>query len=121
MELQRITLELARNPGSQAAPGQGYTILAPLTLEGRLDIDAWRTNPKACRVFRRHPDPAEQADGWLTHRGSRWFFHYDEEDEGDDETAYRLTDHVIREGEYITVEFQGETPLTYKITDITPI
>lgn len=118
MPLTRISLQLALNPGADALPGQGYTIIAPLTPEGRLDVEGWRAHRKECRVYRLHPDPAQQADGWLTHRGNHWFFRYDEEEEGDDESVHRLGDHVFREGEYVTVEFHGETPLTYKVIDL---
>lgn len=118
MSLKRISLQLALNPGADAVPGQGYTIIAPLNAEGRLDLEGWRANRKECRVYRLHPDPALQADGWLSHRGNQWFFRYDEEEEGDDESVHRLGDHIFREGEYVTVEFHGETPLTFKVIDI---
>lgn len=118
MSLKRISLQLALNPGVDAVPGQGYTIIAPLTEEGRLDLEAWRANRKECRVYRLHPDPAERADGWLSHRGNHWYFRYDEEEEGDDEGVHRLGDHVFREGEYVTVDVHGETPLTFKVIDI---
>lgn len=121
MSLKRISLQLALNPGAGAEPSQGYTLLAPLTPEGRLDVEAWRANRKECRVFRFHPDPAERADGWLTHHGNNWFFRYDEEAEGDDERVHRLGDHIFREGEYITVTFHGETPLTYKVIDVSEL
>ncbi|MBY9066833.1 hypothetical protein K1X12_07970 [Hyphomonas sp. WL0036] len=121
MSLKRISLQPALNPGAEVVAGQGYTIIAPLTAEGRLDLDAWRANRADCRVYRLHPDPAERADGWLTHRGNRWFFRYDEEEEGDDENVYRLGDHVFREGEYVTVEFHGEQPLTYKVVDVSEL
>lgn len=121
MSLTRIIMQLARNPGLPGGdPGQGYTLFAPLTEDGHIDLDAWRDNREACRVVRFHPDPAEHAEGRLTHRGSRWYFHYDEDDEGDDESGYRLGEHVFREGEYITIASHGETPLTYKVTDISP-
>ena len=82
MSLSKITLQLARNPGLPGGdPSQGYTLIAPLTAEGQIDLDAWRETRAACRVVRFHPDPDERADGLLTHRGSHWFFHYDEDDE----------------------------------------
>lgn len=122
MSLSRITLQLARNPGLPAGdPGQGYTLIAPLTADGHLDLEAWRENRDKCRVVRFHPDPAEHADGFLTHRGSHWYFHYDEDDEGDDEAGYRLGEHLFKEGEYLTIASHGETPLTYKVTDISPV
>lgn len=122
MSLQRITLQLARNPGQPVGDtGQGYTIIAPLTAAGQLDVDAWREHRSECRVVRFHPDPHEHATGRLTHRGSRWMFHYDDEDEEDDEAGYRLGDHLFKEGEYVTIVSEGEDPLTYKITDISPV
>lgn len=122
MSLSKIVLQLARNPGlPNGDAGRGYTIVAPLTPEGQIDLETWRENRSACRVVRFSPDPDEHADGLLTHRGSHWFFHYDEDEEGDDEAGYRLGEHVFKEGEYVTISSHGETPLTYKITDISPV
>tara|TARA_R110001599_G_scaffold51289_1_gene144101 strand:+ start:2059 stop:2427 length:369 start_codon:yes stop_codon:yes gene_type:complete len=119
MALSRITLQLARNPGLPGGdPSEGYTMVAPLTADGHLDVDAWRAARKNCRVVRFSSDDTDHADGLLTHRGNRWFFHYDEDDEGDDEAGYRLGEHVFKEGEYVTVTNHGETPLTYKVTDV---
>jgi hypothetical protein len=122
MTLSRITLQLARNPGLPAGdPARGYTLVAPLTPDAHLDVDAWRENRKACRVVRFSPAEEEHADGRLTHRGDHWFFHYDEDDEGDDEAGYRLGQHVFKEGEYVTVASFGEEPLTYKVTDVSSL
>jgi hypothetical protein len=119
MALSRITLQLARNPGlPNGDPARGYTLVAPLAPDGHLDADAWRQAREVCRVVRFSPDDSEAADGRLTHRGSHWYFHYDEDDEGDDEAGYRLGQHVFKEGEYVTVASHGETPLTYKVTDV---
>ena len=122
MSLSKIVLQLARNPGlPNGDAGQGYTLVAPLDTSGQIDLEAWRAHRDACHVVRFSPDPDEHATGKLTHRGSRWFFHYDEDDEGDDESGYRLGDHVFKEGENVTIASHGETPLTYKITDISPV
>lgn len=122
MPLRRITLQLARNPGLPAGdPEQGYMIIAPLDDSGQLDVEAWRTHRKACRVFRFHPDAAEKADGWLTHRGQNWFFHYDEDAEGDDEGIFRFGAHIFREGEYLTINHADREAQTYKVTDISPV
>ncbi len=119
MALHRITLQLARNPGITGGDArQGYFVMAPLTADGHLDVAAWREHKADCRVVRFSPDPDDRADGLLKHRGSHWFFHYDEEDEGDDEAGFRLADHVFREGEYVTVSHHGDEPLTYKVTDV---
>jgi hypothetical protein len=117
--LKRITLRLARNSNfPQGDDRQGYTLIAPLDSAGQLDAAAWRQNRDACRVFRFHPDAAEHADGWLRRRGQSWYFHYDEDDEGDDESGFKLGTHVFRAGEYVTVSRHGNEPLAYRVTDV---
>ena len=104
MKLTRVIMRLARNPDApQGDDSQGYVLMAPLDGDGHLDLELWRKDPRACTVRRFHPDPDEVADGWLTHRGANWFFHYDEEDEGPDEPVYRLGEHRIRAGAYLTI------------------
>ncbi len=119
MPFKKVTLRLARNPGvPQGDPDRGYILHAPVKHDGTLDLDAWRQERERATVIRFDPDPSEQADGWLTHRGSHWFFHYDEEHEGPDEPAYRLGDHKFAVGEYITVSEHGEDPLTYQVSSV---
>ena len=121
MPLSRITLRLARNEGlPNGDPRKGYILLAPLDSDGRIDLENWRKHRKESVVLRFDPDPDERADGWLTHKGSHWYFHYDEQDEGDDEAGYRLGEHVFANGEYVTIRSHGEEPLTYVVTEVTP-
>lgn len=122
MTLKRIILRLARNPGfPDGDMHQGYTIVAPLDADGHLQLDEWRENKKDCTVLRFHPDPAEKADGWLTHRGSKWFFHYDEEDEGPDEPTHRLADHTFVQGEYVSVRHANTDSLTYIVSEVSDV
>lgn len=119
MALQRIILRLARNPGYPSGDDhQGYVVVAPLTSDGKIDLPAWRDHRKACTVDRFHPDPDERADGWLTHNGSHWRFHYDEAHEGPDEPGTRLGDHTFRPGEYVTIASHGDAPLTYLVSEV---
>ncbi|MEO0982078.1 MAG: hypothetical protein AAFX03_05445 [Pseudomonadota bacterium] len=122
MSLQRITLQLARNPGyPNGATDIGYRIVAPLDADAKIDVEAWRAEREACRVTRFHPDETERASGVLTHRGAHWRFHYDEDAEGPDEEGHRLGEHVFKEGEYVSVRHHGEEALTYLVTDVTPL
>lgn len=120
MSLTRLVLRLGRNPDAGFPEGDdnhGYVLTAPLDKDGRLDLDLWRAHKQACTVIRFSPDEDERADGWLSHRGSHWHFRYDEEDEGPDEPVYRLGDHMLRVGDYVTIHEADGDDLVYKITE----
>jgi hypothetical protein len=124
MSLSRIILRLARNPGSgrpEGDPSRGYTIVAPLDAQGRLDVDAWRKDKRRCTVIRFSPDAEEAADGFLTHRGSHWHFHYDEEGEGPDEPLFRLGDHKLALGEYVAIKELDGDELVYRVAEVQPV
>jgi hypothetical protein len=119
--LSTITLRLARNPDAgfpDGDPGRGYRIVAPIDKQGRLDLIAWRAAKPACTVVRFSPDPDERADGWLTHRGSHWYFRYDEDEEGPDEPIHRLGEHKLSVGEYVTVHGRDDEALVYRVADV---
>ncbi|MHA6289309.1 hypothetical protein [Maricaulis sp. CAU 1757] len=123
MSLTRVVLRLGRNPDAgypDGDPHRGYRLIAPLDKDGKLDVELWRERKQDCTVDRFSPEADEAADGWLSHRGSHWFFRYDEEDEGPDEPVYRLGDHTLREGEYITIHEADGDDLTYRVTEVAP-
>jgi hypothetical protein len=122
--LTRVVMRLARNPDAGFPDGDdhhGYVITAPLDRAGRLDPTLWRERKKDCTVVRFKPGEAHDADGWLTHRGEHWYLHYDENDEGPDEPVYRLGDHRLRLGDYLTIHEADGDDLTYKITEARPV
>ncbi len=122
--LSRITLRLARNPGEGAPegdPSRGYTIVAPLDPDGRIDLSAWRMARSRCTVVRFSPDPDERADGWLSHNGSHWYFRYDEDLEGPDEPVFRLGEHRMVADEFVSVIHKDGASLVYRITDVTAL
>ena len=122
MALSRIVMRLARNPGTEFAGGddrRGYSLVAPLTAEGRLDGAAYAKSRDACVVRRFAPDE-DPADGHLIHRGAHWLFDYENGDIADDEPVYRLGDHRFSVGEYVTVTDENGRPLTYKVVDVAP-
>jgi hypothetical protein len=121
MALTQVVLRLARNPGyPDGDPGQGYVITAPLDAQGRLSPAEWRDKRNACTVIRFRPGIDRDADGLLTHRGSNWYIHYDEEGEGDDEPIHRLGDHSLGLGAYLTIrEIDGER--TYRVEQHAPV
>lgn len=122
MNLSRIVMRLARNPGTEFAGGddhRGYVLTAPLTSDGMLDEGAYAKSKAECVVRRFAPDE-DAADGRLARRGTRWFFDYDDGDETDDEPVHRLGEHRFSVGEYVTVTDEDGRPLTYKVVEVQP-
>ncbi|MDB5452466.1 MAG: hypothetical protein JWO33_1044 [Caulobacteraceae bacterium] len=120
MELSRIVMRLARNPGTEFSGGddhRGYALTAPLTADGHLDEAAYRQSRDNCQVRRFAPDE-DPVDGRLARRGERWFFDYEDTEAADDEAVYRLGDHRFAVGEYVTVNDEDGRPLTYKVVEI---
>ncbi len=122
MTLSRIVMRLARNPGTEFADGddhRGYTLVAPLTGEGKLDVDAFQKERALCTVRRFAPDE-DAVVGRLTRRGPTWFFDYDDQSDADDEPVHRLGDHHFSVGEYVSVADEDGRLLAYKVTDVAP-
>lgn len=116
--LTRIILRLARNPGFPGGDDtRGYIITAPIDSQGFLQAEKWRDVRKECTVEKFQPGEEHDADGFLTHRGSQWFVHYDEIEEGDDEPLYRLGDHRLAIGDYVTIHENNGTEMTYRVTE----
>lgn len=122
MGLSRIVMRLARNPGTEFSGGddrRGYTLVAPLDGEGKLDADAYAKAKADCSVHRFAPDE-DATDGLLRRRGERWYFDYDAETDTDDEPVYKLGQHSFALGEYVTVTDEDGRPLTYKVVEVQP-
>jgi hypothetical protein len=120
MELSRIVMRLARNPGTEFAGGddhRGYALTAPLTADGHLDEVAYREARGRCQVRRFVPDE-DPIDGRLARKGERWYFDYDDSSDADDEPVHRLGEHRFAVGEYVTVTDEDGRPLTYKVVEI---
>jgi hypothetical protein len=115
--LTRVILRLGRNPGyPEGDDHYGYVIQAPLDAQSRLDPELWRQKREHCTVRRFHPhEPA--ADGWLRHRGDNWYFWYDEAEEGPAEPVFKLGDHPLAVGEYVTVTEGDGDVLTFRVAE----
>ena len=121
--LSRIVMRLARNPGTEFADGddhRGYSLVAPLTADGRLDSAAYAKARARCVVRRFAPDE-DPADGKLVHSGQRWYFDYDEALAAGDEPVFRLGQHRFAVGEYVSITDEDGRLLTYKVTDVSSV
>lgn len=124
MALTRVVLRLGRNPDAGYPDGDddfGYVVVAPLDKDGLLDPAQWRTAKDKCKVVRFTPDHDDDADGWLSHRGEHWFFRYEEDEDSPEEPVYRLGDHRLRVGEYVTIHEADGDDLTFKVTEARPL
>jgi len=120
MPLYRITLRLGRNPSAGFAEGddsRGYVIVAPLNSEGKLDAAEWSKTWRQCTVRHFSPDLEQPEEGRLRHKGERWFFDYDPDDDSDDEPVYKLGDHRLKHGDYVTIHEAGGEDLVYVVTE----
>jgi len=121
MTLSRITLRLARNPGTEFANGDdrhGYTLIAPLDADGFLDVDAWKASSTHCKVRHFSPDLPAPREGLLKRRGDNWFFDYEAGLTEDDEPVFKLGRHPFKTGEYVTVTDADDRPLTYAVRNV---
>lgn len=123
MTLSRVVMRLARNPGTEFADGddhRGYSLVAPLLADGKLDVDAFQAHRADCSVRRFAPDE-DAVLGVLKRRGQTWFFDYDAADDADDEPVHRLGEHLFKVGEYVSVADEGGRLLAYKVTEVSPL
>lgn len=118
MRLNRIRLELARTADfPEGNPNYGYEFVAPLDYEARLDAEAWLEAAQLCTL--RHFVPgAEDVHGELIYRGNgEWAFSYRPGD-ADDEVIYHLREHLLREGEYVSVTEQDGVVRPFRVVSI---
>ncbi len=123
--LRKVTLHAARSKTfPEGSIRHGYDFVAPLTEEGRINLELWKAHRGECFAHRFWAgEPAMQ--GLLVHRaggrgGSTWAFEWkspqvarDDEDEG-----FRFGDHVFKIGEYVSIrEAEGEL-VTFRVVGV---
>jgi hypothetical protein len=119
VQLKRILLTLARSKEHpDGSSRHGYEIVAPLDAGGRLDPLAWKHARQSCKVRRFWAGEPDDI-GHLVHRpggagGATWTFDYDETTLDDDEAGFRLGEHVLTPGEYVSVR-DDEVWHTFKV------
>ncbi|NNF78896.1 MAG: hypothetical protein HKN05_12785 [Rhizobiales bacterium] len=123
MTIKKIVLELARDHdfpnGSRA---HGYRFTAPLTDDGRIDPEAWKTHRDQCRVVRFWGDEEDEVGHLIRKPGGSWAFHYDiHGDEDSDESGYRFALHVFKPGEYLSIKEHDEEMRTFKVIAVSAL
>jgi hypothetical protein len=120
--LRKVTLNAARSKEfPEGSIRHGYDFIAPLTGEGRIDLEAWKVHRAECFAHRFWGDEPRM-QGLLVHHsggrgGSNWALKWDSADT-DEEEGYRFGDHAFQVGEYVSVrEPEGEM-LTYRVVGV---
>lgn len=108
MALKRIRLTLARDRDfPHGSDERGYDIIAPVDDRGHLLATEWRGQRDRCRVRRFWAGEPDEV-GRLVHKrggshGATWTFDYDPKSTADDEPAFKLDQHRLVPGEYISI------------------
>ena len=117
--LKKIRLNLARTkefPHGSAT--HGYEFVAPLTADGHIDAEGWKSERHRCWVRRFWGDEEEDI-GHLLHRpGGSWAFHYDIEGDEDDEAGYRFGAHTFNVGDYVSIRDEDGDLHTFQVVTV---
>jgi hypothetical protein len=117
---RKIRLELAREKGHPAgSSGYGYTLVAPLAADRRIDAELWKSHRDACRVVRFRPTGDDEV-GHLVHRPGGWVLHYDIRGGDADEAGYHFQDEHFEPGEYVSIR-EEDVMHTYRVVAVEPI
>ena len=121
MPLMTIRLELGRTrEAPQGDPRHGYEFIAPLDRHGHLDAELWGTQKARCTVRSVCPGQGER-NGLLRHVGRGWRFDYQPDRKEDDEPIFKLDQHVIAPGFYVTISDDDGVQRPFKIVAVTPV
>ena len=120
--LRKVTLHAARSKEfPDGSIRHGYDFVAPLSDEGRIDLETWKDHRRECFAHRFWDDePTMQ--GLLVHRaggfgGSTWTFEW-KGAPTDEEEGYRFADHLFRVGEYVSVREPDGHLLTFRVVSV---
>ena len=120
--LRKVTLNAARSKEfPEGSIRHGYDFIAPLTDEGRIDLDAWKAHRGECFAHRFWAnEPTLQ--GLLVHHaggrgGSTWTFEWKGAAAGEEE-GYRFGDHAFKVGEYVSVREPDGVMLTFRVVSV---
>lgn len=117
-QLFRIWLQLARTDGfPEGSAKHGYVFAAPLDDSGHIDAEAWRYLKDKCRVTRFWGDEAVQ-HGMLRHVGHGWRFDYEKSTTDDDEPFFKLDQHELKSGNYVSVTEHDHVQRAFRVMTV---
>jgi len=121
MSWYEVRLELARTPDHPDGSNQhGYQLRVPLDATWHLDEAEWRLHKDKAIVHRFWENEDDQYGNLIHTRHRTWAISY-EPGEDDDTPLFHLETHLLKQGEYISInEHDGET-LPFKIVETRPL
>ena len=120
MDLKRIRLELARTPEyPEGSSEHGYEFVAPINPDDHIDAQAWKLVKGRCKVTR-FWGPNDAETGILRHVGKGWRFDYDNRHNDDDEPFFKLDQHALRPGSYVSITEHDGVQRPFKVVAVIP-
>jgi hypothetical protein len=118
---RRIRLELAREKGHPEGSALiGYTLIAPLDANSRIDLDLWQKHHDFCRVVRFRPDEPDDIGHLVRKPGGAWAFRYDIGGDLADETGYHFSSDRFMIGDYVSVR-EDDGLHTFQVASVEPV
>lgn len=119
--LSHIVLELAREPSHPAGDVHHvYHLYLPLTPEGGIDAEAYRTQSALCHVRRERPGEPPARARVVHGPGGRWLFDYDDASSRDDEAGFRFSSERFVVGEYVSIREDDGRDHTFRVRSVGP-
>lgn len=121
MSLYRVVLNLARTDDFPEGNSDcGYNFIAPLDDEGHLDPKKFAQSGIACTVARFWQGQDSEFGELIQTDSGEWAFSYELGDD-DDEPFVHLGQHVIREGEYVSLTEHDGVTRPFRIVAVRPL
>ncbi len=123
MSLKRIRLDLARDHDfPNGSHERGYDFIAPVDDQGHLNATEWRELRERCRVRRFWAGQPDEI-GHLVHKrggsqGATWAFDYNLKSGADDEPGFKLDQHRLTPGEYVSITEHDGVQRTFFIKSV---
>jgi hypothetical protein len=117
----RIRLELAREKGHpQGSAAIGYTLIAPLDGDGRIDANLWYQYREFCRVVRFRPEEEDDVGHLVRKQGGGFAFRYDIRGDQEEETGYHFSTDRFMLGDYVSVR-EEDGLHTFQVASVAPL
>jgi len=118
LSLKRVRLELGRSEEfPEGSPNHGYEFTIPLKDDGHIDLQAWEAEPQICTMVRFWGYEDDLRGQLIRTPDGEWSFSY-APGEDDDERAYHMFEHVLREGEYVSITERDGTTRPFKVVTV---